>query len=465
MAAKQIIGGILGIILGIAVAVISPPEGLTVPAMWTLGIFVGGLVFMVFDVMPDYLVTLSMCILWPVFKTVPFDKSFSFFANANWWLMVGALGMGVAAQQCGLLKRISFLIMNLFPATFSGQTAGLLGAGMVIAPTIPSTSAKITIFAPLCASLSDAMGYKPKSKGAVGLFGAIWAGFYTNMPSFLSASYLCYIMLSTLPKDVQAQFTWMQWFLMALPWTVVYLVLHYLAIQLFYRPERSEAIPKGYAAEQLSQMGPMSRNEKITLVVLAMSLLLWMTEKLHGISSPIVAVAAMILLLYAKVFDRAEFRAKMPWDVLIFAGSIIGIAAVFPALKIDKWMASVLVPYISPLISNPYLFITALCVLIYVIRFVLLSTTAGIVIFTVMLAPIAAQGGMNPWIVGLIAVACVDVYHMYYQNAGYIIGHTATGGEVVGKNQLVKLAVAYMFISLIGFLISVPYWQMMGLIR
>lgn len=465
MSKLKIFGFLFGIAAGFAIAFMDPPAGLSVPAMWTLGIFVGGVVFMMFDVMPDYVVTLGMCTLWALFKTVPFDKAFSFFSNANWWLMIGALGMGVAAQQCGLLRRISFLIMKVFPATFRGQTMALMGAGMVIGPLIPSTTAKGSIFAPLSVGVNDAMGYPRKSKGSAGLFAAVWLGFVCSFPAYLSGSFLCYMMKSVLPKTVQAEFHWIQWFLMALPWTIVFLVLSFLAIQYFYKPDETDTLPKGYAAEQLAKMGPMSRSEKITLAVLLIALICWMTEILHGVSSAIVSLLSLILLLWAGVYDRAEFRAKMPWDVIVFVGTIIGIAAVFPILKIDKWMGTVLAPYVGPLVANPYVFIAGFTIMIYLIRFFFISQTGSIVIFTVMFTPLALQAGINPWIAGMITLTATMTWNVFYQNANYIITYSATGGELVDPSQMVKLSYAYMVVNLLGFMISVPFWQLMGLIK
>jgi len=464
MSKLKVFGLLFGLVAGFAVALMEPPAGLSVPAMWTLGIFVGGVIFMIFDVMPDYLVTLGMCTLWALFKTVPFDKAFSFFSNANWWLMIGALGMGVAAAQCGLLRRISLMIMNVFPATFRGQTMALMGAGAIICPLIPSTAAKGSIFPPLAVGVGEAMGYEPKSKGAAGLFSAVWLGFICAFPAFLSGSFLCYMMRAVLPKEVQAQFDWIYWFLMALPWTVVFYVLSYLAIQYLYKPQK-EALPKGYAAEQLALMGPMNWKEKLTLIVLLVSLLCWMTERLHGVSSAIVSLLAVILLLWAKVFDRPEFRAKMPWDVIVLVGTIIGIAAVFPILKIDKWMAGVLAPYIGPLVSSPYIFLAGCLILIYIIRFFFISQTGSIVIFTVMLVPMAQQAGVNPWIVGLLTMTAVMTWNVFYQNANYIIAFSATGGEYVDKGMMVRMSIAYMVINLVGFMVAIPVWQLMGLIK
>lgn len=464
MSKKQVIGAILGIVLGLGVAIMTPPEGLSVKAMWALGIFVWGVTYLIFEVAPDYVVTIAMCSMWPLFKTVPFITAFSFFADPTWWLMVGALGIGVAASKSGLLRRIALLVMRIAPATFKGQTLALMGAGTLIAPLIPSITAKAAICSPLSVGISDAMGYKRKTQGPAGLFAAMMVGFVCTGPSFLSASFLCYMIKSFLPKDVAAQFHWMQWFLAMIPWTIVLLVLSYFAIQILYKPEEKDTLPAGYAADQLAKMGPMSRIEKITLAVLLIGLLLWMTEMLHGIPAVLIALFGLVALLYGKVYDRPDFKSGIPWDAVVFIGTIVGISYVFPYLKIDKWMGVVLGPVLTPLVSNPYLFVGGLAVAIYLIRFVLVSQVATLTIFPVMLTPFAMQAGVNPWIVGIIVFASMNVWNVFYQNTTYLAAFYAAQGAVEHKH-MVKLSVAYMIISLLGFLISVPYWQMMGLIR
>lgn len=296
--------------------------------------------------------------------------------------------------------------MNTLPTTFKGQTLALISAGTVIAPLIPSFTAKAAVCAPLSKGISDAMGYKHKSKGAAGLFAANVVGVIATAPGFLSASYLGFMIVSLLPKDIQGRFDWIQWFILMLPWTVVLLVACYLAILFFYKPEEKDALPAGYVGEQLAKMGPMKRNEIVTLVVLVLTLLLWMTGKMHGIHPAVVAVLAVMVLLIGKVFDRVEFRSGITWDALVFLGGIVGIGSVFPALGIDKWMGKLVAPVIMPLASDPYIFVIALSLTIIVLRFAILSQTALIAIFMLMLTPLAIQSGISPWVVGMIVLLC-----------------------------------------------------------
>lgn len=465
MSKTRIIGAVLGIVIGFVVAFMSPPAGLTVKAMLAFGVFAWAVIWLIFDVFPDYIVCLGMCGLWVLVGAVKFNVAFSFFSNPNWWILVGAFGLGLAASKTGLLRRISLVIMKLFPSTFKGQTIAMLGAGTVISPLIPSFTAKAAICAPLARGISDAMGYPLKSRGASGLFAANVVGFIAMAPAFLSASYLGFMLVSLIPKELAGPFHWLGWFIYALPWSILLLILSFICIMFLYKPKEQDALPAGYAKEQLDKMGPLGGKERITLIVIVVTLLLWMTEKLHGANGTVVAVLAVTVLLMLKVYDRADFRSGIAWDAAVFVGCIVGIGSVFPALGIDKWMGQAMFPYISPLFSNPYLFVVGFSIIIYILRFVILSQTATIAIFMVMLGPLASQAGMSPWVVGLVVYTAGNTWTVFYQNAPYVAAFYAVGGDMVNHGQIAKLSVAYMIINIIGLLACVPLWQMWGLVK
>jgi DASS family divalent anion:Na+ symporter len=58
-----------------------------------------------------------------------------------------------------------------------------------------------------------------------------------------------------------------------------------------------------------------------------------------------------------------------------------------------------------------------------------------------------------------------NTWTVFYQNAPYVTAYYAVGGDMVNHGQIAKLSVAYMVISIIGLLICVPFWQLMGLIK
>ncbi len=459
---KRIIGGIIGIIIALVMAIIDPVTGLTHSAMVGLGIFFCAVVFWICEVFDDYVTALLMCAAWAGTKIVPFTTAFAQFSSNTWFLLVAALGLGVAVSKSGLLNRVSLKIMELFPATFKGQTAALVVAGNLIGPMIPSTTAKCAMAAPFAKGISEKMGYQVDSKGAAGLFGAMFLGFGLSGPAFLSASFMCYTIKGLLPPAVQAQLTWSTWAINVLPWTLVVALLGYYAIQLLYKPGQDVQLDKEYIKQQIADLGAMSRNEKIVSVVLAVCLLLWMTEKLHGISAAIVAVVAFCILMGLDVINRQDFRTGIGWDSVIFIGCIINIGAVFPKLGIDKWIGSIAGPYLTPLVSNIWLYIIVGAIAIYLVRFIMVSMIATFTIFTVIVTPFAASAGINPFVTAFVILASVNVFHMFYQNSTYLAGFYAAGN--VSHNKMIKFSAAYMIISIVGLAACVPVWHLTGLL-
>jgi DASS family divalent anion:Na+ symporter len=233
-------------------------------------------------------------------------------------------------------------------------------------------------------------------------------------------------------------------------------------LQLLYKPKEKASLPSGYAAEQLKKLGPWSREEKIVLVVMCIALVCWMLERELKIP-PLSWLARCLYLRPDQCLDVLTCGQKY-LDMMIFYGGLFGIAVVFPFLKIDKWMGSVVTPYVAPLVGNPYLFIAALAVCNYIIRTFIISVTATLTLFMLMIIPVASVAGYNPWIIGIVTYASMWVWHLLYQNALNIPAFYAVEG-LVEQKQMAKLSVAYMIISILGFWACIPVWQLMGLIK
>lgn len=458
-----IIGHFIGIALGIAIAFCQPPSGLTHEAMQVMGILAWAICAWVFELFPDYVVALIMCTAWVATGSVPFDIAFSTFASSNWWLMLGALGMGVAAARSGLLQRLSLKVLHVFPFTYVGQILGMLVSGLIIAPLIPSITSKVAITAPFARAVSDNVGFESRSRGAAGIFAAMFTGCGCTGPMFLSASYMGYVLLGVLPGKVQHHFSWLQWFLAALPWGITLLLASVGAILFVYRarlPENS----RDTAYQQLRELGPMSRKEKITTAVLLLALLAWISEPLHHIPAVVIALLALCILLGVEVLDRLDFRQLIPWDALILIGGIIGMGPVLSALNIDKWLGQYLSAFIVSYAGNIYAFTIILAIVIYLVRFILVSQLVCITLFTVLLTPLALHTGINPWVVGFIVYCSSNVWNVFYQNATFQVAYYAVDGEMVTHSQMLPFSIAYMVISMAALLISIPYWQMLTLV-
>jgi DASS family divalent anion:Na+ symporter len=460
---KQTIGGIAGIILGIIVSLINPPASLDTNAMIALGVFICAVTWWIVEVLPDYVTAILMCSAWVVFKVVPFTTAFAAFSGTTFWLLVGALGMGVGVAQSGLLARTALLVMSKFPATYKGMTTAIFAVGVILNPLIPSATAKVSIVAPFSKAIGEQLGFKNQSEGMGGLFAAMFMSLGVLYPMFLSASFFNYTLVGLLPADIGSTITWMSWFSSSWVWGLVVTIGAYFAIQFLYKPKEQVEMGHGYIKGQQEAMGPMKKQEKIVLIILAVSLILWMTERAHGISATLVALAALCLMLGFKIIERPDFRAKIAWDSIIFIGCIINLAAVFPALGIDKWVALMVGPYIFPLMSNMYVFVVVLAVLLFFLRFVLVSQTATLTIFVVLLTPLAIEAGINPLVTAFAVLCSVNLWNVIYQNTTFLAANYAADG-MIKHSQTIKMSVAYAALNIVALLTSVPLWQITGMI-
>ena len=128
MSKKQMIGGVLGIVACLAIAMMAPPAELVVAegmdpqkSMMGMGLLICTLIWMAMRVMPEYIILLLFCSACAATGCLTFTQAFSPFSGTSYWLLVGALVLGAAVAHSGLLKRLTLLVMKAFPGTYLGQ--------------------------------------------------------------------------------------------------------------------------------------------------------------------------------------------------------------------------------------------------------------------------------------------------------------------------------------------------------
>ncbi|MGE5380153.1 MAG: SLC13 family permease [Methylocystaceae bacterium] len=455
-----IIKALAGIVIGLLIAYAPPPSHLSIASMKALGIVTWAIIWWVFEVVPEYVTALFMCTFFVLFQLVPFPTAFNSFSSSTWWLLLSSLGLGAAIAKSGLLTRMALAIIRLFPASYRGQVAGLLGVGIITAPFVPSMNAKVAMLAPLSTAMSNAMGYQKQGPGATGIFSAMYRGVCNMGPVFLSASVNGYLIQGFLPNSTQQQFGLAYWFLCMIPWGILLTLITYWGILWLYPAEHQPQQIKPTEAN----LGSLSHTEKITMIIMIITFLLWATEPWHHLSSTMVALLSIGLLIGLDVLPREGFRAAIPWDSLVFIGAILNLSLVFEQLGINSWLLSIFSPMISRFSSNIYIFIIVLAIITYLVRMIIVSEMAYISIFMVFLIPLASKAGINPWVVGAIVYCSVNPWIVPYQNAVLYTAHYASGGDVVQLKHLSPLSVIYMAGSIVALIISVPFWHLLGIL-
>ena len=498
-----------------------PIPGLSYQATAVLGILIMAIVWWITGVLPEFVTAVVMAVLFVVVAGISVGATFSTFASSTWWLLLSAFTLGVGMKTSGLMRRIALAIVRKFPRTFRCQVIAQLVTGTVLGPLIPSLAVKGAMLAPLAMSIGDELGYERQGKRATGLFAAMLVGIRTVAPTIVSASVTGYALMATLPADVQEQFNMASWFVAALPWLVVVLVLNYFLIMGMYgrgeasacdavEDSPSDTVGAPGNAQSLEQsslrcgtrfvgaaecadsrrdeaessaaessrgganegdskpipdgLGPLSAVEKRMLAIILMTVVLWATEPFHHISAMAVGLAALVFMFVLKVIDVPAFKSGVNWTSLLFIGIALGLGSVFAEAGLNDWVMQTCGPAFQALAGNPYLLVLGIGVITVVLRFLIVSEVAYLNLLMAFLVPMAASVGVNPWVLGFSAYALVIAWFAKYQSPIYLAAFYAVDGKMAKHSELAKYCGAYLATCLAGLVVCVPYWQWMGLL-
>ena len=456
----------IGLIIMAASFLIGPVEGLSKEGVHGLGIFFCAICLWIGDVFPFFVTCLAFMCTLILTGTVTFAVGFQGFTSSIFCFILGALGMSVAFENSGLLKRLSLCIMKLFSPTFRGQTLGLLATGIVISPVMPSVTAKTAILMPFSRGIAEAMGYAPRSKGMHGIYSAAYCGVTLGCYAFYTASFFAIVARGMMPAELQAEFGFVKWFTHSLLWLAVTFLLLAVVINVLYRPKgKGENLTREYVSGQLKAMGKMSRKEIISLVFLVVCVILWALDNRTGLPSHVIALAASMLMIMMNVITVKEYLEGVSWNMVLMFGVLTGLGGIFGELGIDDYVAKLVAPVVNLAAGNATLLIASIMILIYVMRFFLTVQMAAIPIFMSIFMPICQHAGISPFIVAFITSTSCALWTVLYQNTLAMQGYAAYGGEAnIKYSSIAKLSVCYMAINLVAVLVNIPVWHLMGLI-
>jgi len=243
----------------------------------------------------------------------------------------------------------------------------------------------------------------------------------------LSIAYACNIggmgtLIGTPPNALLAGFVkenygfeigFMQWMLVGVPLMLVSLPIMYLLLTKVIYPIKLKHLPGGRQLidEELSELGPITSQEKKVAAVFCCTAALWifrplLTRIIPGLTDAGIAIgAAVVLFIIPSNFQNGEFilrwsdTKKMPWGVLILFGGGLSLASAISSTGLAKWIGQ----GVTILGGWPVLCLVGLVVLLIVFLTEMTSNTATTAAFLPILASIAVGLGENPLLLAIPA--------------------------------------------------------------
>lgn len=247
--------------------------------------------------------------------TVPLLSGF--WSNAA-MLVIGGLAIGGAAERTGLGRYVARALMSGI-STYPRLIASILIGSTVLNFLVPTTMGRLAIMIPILLATAKEVGYEPGSRGYIGIILTVVAGNYLTSYGVMPANLTNVISLGALETLGGPTIRYGAYLLMCLPLLGLLKTLMFWAAICLLLPAPP---PKAVSADTMSaSLTPAARR---LAVLLAVTVLLWMTDFLHHLKPGWIALAAgLICLLPPLGFARTE-------DVFDFnrITSIISLAAV-----------------------------------------------------------------------------------------------------------------------------------------
>lgn len=342
----------IGVRLGLAIGVgltlwwLPGPEGVTPQAWHMLAIFVATIVGIVLEPFPMGTMAIFGIAAATLTGTVSLGDALSGFGNRVIWLVVMAFFISRGVIKTGLGARIAYTFMRRLGKTTLGLGYSLIATDLVLAPAIPSITARAgAVIYPIVRSVAEGFGSRPGDGTArrVGAF-LIQSSFHGNL--ITSAMFLTAMaanpLAAEIARDLGVEITWTTWAVAAVvPGLVSLLVVPFVLYKVY--PPQVKATPDAaeLAGARLAEMGPMKRDEWITLGTFLMLLVLWIFGEPLGVHSTTAAILGLAALLATRVLSWEDVLGERgAWNTFIWLSALVMMASQLNRLGLVEWFST-----------------------------------------------------------------------------------------------------------------------------
>ncbi len=463
--------------------VIPVPAGVEPNAWHLLALFVGTIAAIIGKVLPIgaiSIIAITLVALTGVTADTPkaaMDDALSSFSSSLIWLIAVAVIISRGLVKTGLGARIAYNVIGLFGKKTLGIGYSLAIAETLISPITPSNTARGgAIIYPITRSIAESFGSK-SDDGTTKKMGEYLSLVNYQANPITSAMFITATAPNPLVVELisratgsQIELSWTTWALAMLLPGLACILLMPLVIYAIAKPEITKTPNvKEFTSARLAELGKLSRDEKIMLVVFGGMLLLWanvpamLFGKAFAVDATAVAFLGLSVVILTGVLTWEDIlKEKSAWDTLVWFGVLIMMATYLNKLGLIGWFSGQIESAIGAM-GVSWVGAVAILTLIYMYtHYFFASTTAHI---TAMFAAFYGVGlalGAPPMLYALILAATsslmMTLTHYATGTAPVIFG-----AGYVSLGQWWKVGFVMSVVNLVVWIgVGLIWWKLLG---
>ncbi len=393
------------------------------------------------------IIALAIPVLAILLVNIPAEDALSVFWDPAIALIFGAFIIAYAMDKSGLAKRIAYIVVS----RTKSPTRLIFSISLIsfILAMWMSSLATMIVMLPIISTILKVFNADQRSRYAQGItlsimLAAILGGMTTivgNPANALAAS------ITYRLRGIRIEF--LEWMLYSVPVALLILLIIDLVICLRFNIERDlkeglirfdEKVIFTFRAH-LMGMGPLTKQEKITLVVFLGTVMGWFTSSILALMGYVyylhvaaVALAAGLVLMATGIFTIEDMR-KMRWDILLVLGGSLSLVVLM-----DE--SGIMDVFLVELIGVGYFQILVMVIILLVILSIILGPLAGVAVALPLM--ILSFEPTKAIIIYASILSC----SMVFGPQGIVLEEYARGRGFLTYKNYVRLGAIYTVISL-----------------
>ena len=338
-----------------------------------LAIFVAAIILWISEAIPNYLTSL-LVILSIVLTGVTTDKTaYAQLGHPVMWLNILSFILASMLVKTQVAKRFALWFVLKFGKNASGIMISFIVINLVLSAFISATTAKAAILLPIfmvIAAIYGATGGNNRNNFGRNLILQNLFQINLGANSFLTGSGATLLAGSIIAGAMGwGAFSYQDWFKVAFPMNVLLIFIGWFVGSKIYFPlKKEERVPQiaggmDRLRDELKKLGKMRIDEYKAIAIFVVVLLLWATDKQHGINQTAVAFMGAVVALLPGIGIVKWNDVDIPWHLLLFSAGAYTLGAGLDATGLSGTMVEALFAGLGITQSTPfwtiYLILTA----------------------------------------------------------------------------------------------------------
>ena len=302
-----------------------------------LAIFVAAIILWITEAIPNYLTSL-LVILGIVLCGVTTDKTaYAQLGHPVMWLNILSFILASMLVKTQVAKRFALWFVLKFGRNSGGIILSFIIINLVLSAFISATTAKAAILLPIfmvIAAIYGATGGEHRNNFGRNLILQNLFQINLGANAFLTGSGAALLAGSLIAGAMGiGSFSYQDWFKAAFPMSVLLILIAWFVGSKIYFPlKKEERVPQIEGGmerlrEELNKLGKMKFEEYKAIAIFLCVLILWATDKQHGINQTAVAFMGAVVALLPGIGVVKWNDVDIPWHLLLFSAGAYTLGA------------------------------------------------------------------------------------------------------------------------------------------